>query len=447
MNRSSLIRLPLGTLALAIAQLFPAMAWAATDAERIATLERQLAANNALIAQLGARLQQLEHPAPQDPAGAASAAPASAADAAEPLRRLSTVELTVAQLVEGNNSAGAGAGNGGVPVHGFADVRYAASGKDVADGRKKGFALGNFDFYLTPDLGGRVKSLVELNVEYNEQGALGMDLERLQLGYTINDALTVWAGRFHTPYGYWNTAFHHGAQIQTSVDRPRLIEFEDGGGILPAHTVGAWATGQLRLGDGKLGYDAYLGNGGRILDGTLDFNAVRDDNGNSVVGASVRYQFGGAADGLVLGLHALDQQVSAYHDGVRADTTQVRMTGAYANYDGDDWEIISEYYHFNNRAKAANAAAHTSWAGFLQVGKLIGAAFTPYLRWEKAALDQRDGYFAALASGRSYARRAVGLRYELTPKVALKLQLSRTDDSPDGGAKYNEAQLQAAMRF
>ncbi|MES2148479.1 MAG: hypothetical protein V4508_01685 [Pseudomonadota bacterium] len=437
MNSSSIAALRLGALGLALSQAFSPSAWAATEAERIAVLEKQIQANNALIAQLAARLNQLEH--------APAAAPAATPDAAAQASRIDAIEQTVSQIVDAENNSKTA--NNGVPLHGFSDVRYAYSGKPVADGRKKGMALGNLDLYLTPDLGGRVKSLLELNFEYGDAGTLGTDLERLQLGYTFSDALTVWAGRFHTPYGYWNTAFHHGAQIQTSVDRPRMIDFEDGGGILPAHTVGIWGTGQVRLGNGKLAYDAYLGNGGRVLDGILDFNAVKDDNGNSMVGASVRYHFGGAADGLVLGAHAFNEDVSAYSGALRASSTRIRMAGAYAYYDANDWEVISEYYHFRNRALEPNGATRASWSGFLQVGKLLDSGFTPYVRWEKAALDQQDAYFAALDSGRSYVRQAIGVRYDLTPKMALKLQLSHSDDSQDGGAKYREAQLQAAIRF
>ena len=77
-------------------------------------------------------------------------------------------------------------------------------------------------------------------------------MERAQLGYSFSDALTFWVGRFHTPYGYWNTAFHHGAQIQTSVTRPLFIDFEDKGGILRAHSLGLLAHGRVPAGPGKL---------------------------------------------------------------------------------------------------------------------------------------------------------------------------------------------------
>ncbi|MFA9216265.1 MAG: hypothetical protein ACEQSK_04080, partial [Sphingomonadaceae bacterium] len=94
-----------------------------------------------------------------------------------------------------------------------------------------------------------------------------------------------------------------------------------------------------------------------------------------------------------------------------------------------------------------STASHSSWAGFAQVGKNIGADLTPYVRYEKASLNQADNYFLNQNSGRSYSRQVMGLRYELTPKTALKVELNHSDESKDGGQKYNEARMQVATRF
>ncbi len=182
-------------------------AWAATDAERIDALEKQ-------VSQMGARL-----PTSQDE---------------------------------------------GLPLHGFMDVGVGARSK----GGSKGFGLGNLDLYLTPRIGERIKGLIELNFEISDVGELDTDLERMQIGYVFSDAATVWAGRFHSPWGYWNTAYHHGQQIQTTLTRPKFLEFEDRGGIIPAHSVGMWGTGAIPAGTGKLTYDIFTGNSQRIdLDG------------------------------------------------------------------------------------------------------------------------------------------------------------------------------------
>jgi hypothetical protein len=433
-----------GAMALAISQLFTGHAWAATEAARIAELEQKLEKSMALIERLSSRLGELEKGGARAPQAAPAAATPAATPAPAAEARIEALERDVAQMAESGTRAAPAAS--GVPLHGFADVGYASSNQPVADGRKRGFTLGNVDFYLTPEFGGGVKSLLELNFEYGEDGALATDLERLQIGYTFSDAATLWAGRFHTPYGYWNTAFHHGAQIQSSVLRPKMIAFEDQGGILPAHTVGLWATGQTRLGAGKFEYDAYAGNGGRTVDGVLDFNPVKDNNSNIMLGGNVRYRFGDALDGLVLGAHGFSEKVAASGVAERtalASNTQVNMLGGYGFYDGNDWEVIGEYYGFRNKDLSAGSGKHNSWAGFLQVGKSFGGVL-PFARVEKAVLDQADNYFLSQNSGLSYQRQALGVRFELGPKAALKVEMNHTDES---GNKYNEAQVQAAVRF
>ena len=136
----------------------------------------------------------------------------------------------------------------------------------------------------------------------------------------FSDAATLWAGRFHTPYGIWNTAFHHGAQIQTSLSRPRFLEFEDRGGILPAHTVGAWLTGTLPLSGARFNYDVYAGNSPDIkIDGArpapggvLSPNAAGEEHYSLLTGFRAEIAPRGALDGLKFGVHALRSTV---HDG------------------------------------------------------------------------------------------------------------------------------------
>jgi len=256
------------------------------------------------------------------------------------------------------------------------------------EGRKSGFALGNMDLYLTPDLGGRIKGLLELVFEFDEKGnGVATDLERLQLGYTFSDELTLWAGRVHTPYGFWNTGFHHGAQLQPSIARPRMVDFEDKGGILPSHSVGLMVSGTNRLGAGRLEYDFFLANGSRIAgepgDKVIDYNAGKDDNRNKGFGGNVRYRFSGGLDGLTLGVHGLKEHVD---EDSTSNRTELNMLGAYAVADTDQFELITEYYKFNNKDISGSTGTHSSWAGFIHAGYHVNEIWTPYYRYEKPVL-------------------------------------------------------------
>jgi hypothetical protein len=228
--------------------------------------------------------------------------------------KLESLQTELTQVTEG--MAKRSSAEDGLPIHGFMDVGFATNSWGTSAG-PMGFNGGALSFYLSPHFGDRVKALVEPNFEVTPEGAVATDLERLQIAYTFSDAATLWTGRFHTPYGYWNTAFHHGAQIQTSVLRPRFLDFEDKGGILPAHMVGLWDTGKFNAGEGKLTYDVFAGNGPKIVLanstapptptnlGTLDINFAGDNNHQAMVGFNLGYEFSGNMDGLRLAVHGI----------------------------------------------------------------------------------------------------------------------------------------------
>jgi hypothetical protein len=325
---------------------------------------------------------------------------------------------------------------------------------------KSGFQTSNVDFYLTPNFGDRLKALFELNFEYTDQGILTFDLERFEFGYTFSDALTVWAGRFHTPFGYYNTAFHHGNYIETTVDRPRFVEFEDQGGIMPSHTIGLLATGAVNVNENdKIKYDVFLGNGSRIIpasDGNTvgiplgnqeDFNSVGDDNSNIAVGGRIGYSFDNE---LLVGVHALSETVDTYDgDNVRLNSTKLNFYGGYYFFEKDNWESIGEYYRFHNEDLSGNSGFHSSWAAFAQLSYSFNNVWTPYLRLEKAALDQTDNYFASLQSGRTYNRQILGLRYDFNKSAALKFEYNRTNEQEVDHSTniQNEYIVQYAVKF
>lgn len=440
-------RRTLAIATLAAILLIPASALAQSDAERIRDLERKLEQSMKVIDKLEKRVEQLERSKNVAATTAAAAPVPSGPGAPTPEEeRIKALERSVAQI--SSAPAERGAGLAGLPLHGFADVEYQHTTLDRPDDRRSGFALGNLDFFMTPEFG-RVKMLAELNFEIDSgSGEVSTDLERLQIGYTFSDSFTGWAGRFHTPYGYWNNAFHHGIQIQPSATRPRFIDFEDKGGILPAHTVGLWGVGRVNAGNGsRFQYDAWLANGSRIVDGVLDFNQYRDDNHDTAVGGNLGYRFGGAADGLLVGLHGLREEVDVYAAGEKVARTRLAFGGAYYDLEMANWESIGEYYRFRNADLSGGTGTHSSWAAFVHLGYTLNDVWTPYYRWEKAQLDQSDAYFAAQDSGRSYTRQVLGIRYLLNPNTTVQLEGNRTREILAEEKSYSELRAVLAIRF
>lgn len=453
--------IPATTLMLMTALAGPAQAQT-SDTERIRELEKKLERSLELIQQLSSKISQIEQ--------AGTSARAAQGNDTQQAAKIEALEKHVNELGGAMSRRPA---DEGLPVHGFADVGIAKSGENNATFKgRKGAALGTFDLYLTPQFGDRVRSLIELGIETNENGQTSTDVERMQIGYIFNDAATAWLGRFHTPFGYWNTAFHHGMQIQTSVLRPRFLEFEDKGGILPAHTTGIWLTGAWGTQNGKVGYDLFAGNapqingvtagsnlstinttsfsaavlrGGYAGSGDLDMRQSGSTSHKSSVGFNAWLE-PHAVDGLRVGLHGLRADV--IDDATLANRSLLKMLGGYFAYTAEPWEAIGEYYKFGNDDLSGSTGTHHSWAGFAQVGYNRGK-WTPYGRFERSKLDQTDNYFGVQASGRSYRRVAAGLRYEVNPKAALKAELNSTrkEDLGTTSDRYPEFRMQYAIRF
>ena len=413
-------------------------AFAQSDSERISELERKLERSQQIIEEMAARIQKLET------LGGPQQASGPSAPAAPPpgVTNLPARETGHAHDAPPSPADPAIITLFGTPLHGFGDVGgLVTNAKD----RRKGFTVGSLDFYLTPDFGANVRGLAELNFEVNSEGDLDVDLERFQLGYAFGDYATAWLGRFHTPFGYFNTAFHHGTQIQTAVRRPQFLDFEDKGGVLPVHTVGLWGTGGVALGDGKLTYDLYVGNAATIEDGTLNMNMAGLTRFRPSFGTTVGYTFRGALEGLKAGLHWLRGDVQSL---TLNNKTALNITGGYLVYPEEPWEFMTELYRFDNKDLTGKSGTHGSWATFGQLARTFGR-WTPYGRAEWTNLNQRDPYFRDLETGRSYVRGALGIRYDLTNRAALKLELrrTRTKEASSDFHSDNAGELQFSVRF
>ena len=416
------------------------VAFAQSDSERISELERKLEQSQQIIEEMAARIQKLEMAGPQQQAPAPGA---------QPTPPSAVTNLPARETGHAHDVQPVPADPGiitlfGTPLHGFGDVGGLLTNDK---NRRKGFTVGSLDFYLTPEFGPNVRGLAELNFEVNSAGDLDVDLERFQLGYAFGDYATTWLGRFHTPLGYFNTAFHHGTQLLTAVRRPQFLDFEDKGGILPVHTVGLWGTGGVALGSGKLTYDLFVGNAATIEDGQLNMNMAGLNRFRPSFGTNVGYTFRGNLEGVRAGLHWLRGDVRSVTLSPN-NRTALNITGGYLAYPEDPWELMAELYRFDNKDLAGKTGTHGSWAAFAQLARTFGR-WTPFGRAEWTNLDQRDHYFSDLETGRSYVRGAFGIRYDLTNRAALKLEFRRTRTKEASGDHQgdNAGELQFSIRF
>ena len=126
------------------------------------------------------------------------------------------------------------------------------------------FSIGAVGMRLNANLGSNVDALGEIAFEAGR-----VDVEQLVLNYRT-PRWVFSLGRLHTELGYWNTAYHHGFWLQPLIARPHPIRFEDDGGLVPVHWVGAHLMHRIPVDSGEVILVGGVGNGrGKIVDDIL----------------------------------------------------------------------------------------------------------------------------------------------------------------------------------
>jgi hypothetical protein len=357
------------------------------------------------VEQLEARVAQLEA-AKQSPASNAAAEAPTAAAPAEGEPEAKSAHA-MAERMDTSNTL--------LRIRGFGDVNLRGSDQR---GNTTSFSLGQLDLFVTSDVSEKFKLLSEIVFEANQQNSFGVDIERLLLQYSPNDLFKVSVGRYHTAIGYYNTAYHHSTWLQTATGRPFLFQFEDGGGILPIHNVGISASGLIPSGRLQLHYVAEVGNG-RASRSPLDEavqNVVDENNGKSVNVAL--FATPEAVRGLQVGF-------SVYHDHLTpANLPRIGevILAAHAVLVRPNFEWLNEALLIRHAPDGSPRVFNTP-GFYTQISKRFGS-YRPYFRYQYVNGSDSEPVFSdvGLRQGPS-----LGLRFDASESVALKLQYDRTD--------------------
>jgi hypothetical protein len=299
-------------------------------------------------------------------------------------------------------------------IRGFGDFGFHG---DTQKGDTTSFSLGQLDLFITSDISDKFKFLTELVFEVDSNNKFEADLERVLLKYSYNDHLNLAFGRYHTAIGYYNTAYHHSTWYQTTMERPFLFHFEDQGGILPIHSVGVSASGQIPSGRLGLNYVAEVGNG-RTSRSPLDEpvqNAFDENNHKS---------FNLALFAKPERIPGLQVGFSTYHDVLfPAGRPRVGETivDGYAVLSRSAFEWLNEGLVIRH---AERGISHTFETGgfYSQISKRFGS-YRPYFQYQYVDAPGDEPVFPDVGLRRGPA---LGLRYEAGESVAVKLQYDYT---------------------
>src|SRR5258708_6912127 len=247
---------PIVVMLLLLAGFLPALGWSqntdGSDQQTIPLLVQQIKELQKQTADLQEKVKTLEAKGGQVGASPEVAAPTTAAPE-QVSDRISAIE--------------AWDKTHGIQWRGFGEVNYKVLDQRMPELAAAGFIPGSAgNFYtantallLTSRISDKASVLSEIEFEEEEAQAYRVNLERILLKYDYDDHLKMSFGRYHTGIGYYNTAFHSGAWLQTTADRPLIMEFAHEGGLLPTQAVGVSITGSVPSGKAGLNYIAEYG--------------------------------------------------------------------------------------------------------------------------------------------------------------------------------------------
>lgn len=334
-------------------------------------------------------------------------------------------------------------------VHGYADVSLRAyrllqpvenaAGEVVQlSNHPPGFEIGDLVISYNANLDRRVYATIDLVYglgHFGEQLAL---VDRIDLRFEVSNALKITAGKFQSPFGYWNTNIPYGSYLYAPSQRPYMLTFERHGSWLTTRQTGIDLHGELNAGFWRWGYHAGVGNGRSAqLAKTQD---IGDGTAYKTTWAQLWLESPG---GFQLGFTGM-------YDPLR----QERTTEDFNQDLGDQSDRVHENSDPRNPVLSSNAdeyllMPHIAWrttnmevlvegalllrraepdkplemnrAGYVQWSHRFGD-WTPYARGEFVEWWKDDPVWLDLAKLKTRAQGTLGVRWDIALHAALKFE-------------------------
>lgn len=325
-------------------------------------------------------------------------------------------------------------------LRGFTDVDFSATDER---GSHSGFNLGQFVLHVASPLSKKVAYFGELSFTA-QPTSYTADVERSIIRYDYNDYFKLSFGRYHTPINYWNTEFHHGLWLQTTISRPEMIRF--GGRFQPVHFLGMLAEGNIPSGPLGLGYEIGLGNGRA---GTISrAGDAGDVNNNRAWVARVIAR--------PTGLRGLQVGGAIYGDEI---TPTPALSGnprfseliesAHIVWTSETPEFLSEFANVHHR-DSLTGTVYNSQAYYVQLGYRLPwrqRKWKPYYRFEYMHIPATEPLFSFPDfEVKDLVSSTAGIRYDISDFAALKWEYRHTKRGPTDPI-VNGAFVQTSFTF
>jgi hypothetical protein len=302
-------------------------------------------------------------------------------------------------------------------IRGFGDVDFSATDQK---GTNSGFNLGQLDLHLASALSQKISYFGEITFNAHPTDYT-VEVERSIIRYDYNDYFKLSFGRYHTPIGYWNTAFHHGAWLQTTIDRPLLIKF--GGTFTPNHFVGLLAEGSIPSGGLGLSYNIGVGNGrGEVISRPGDAGAVN----NNRAWVAKLYARPPKLYGLELGGSFYQDKIA--FPSLTNQNFREWIASAYLVWTKGSPEFLSEFENVHHRNILTNQVANNDafYVQFAYRLPWLERSLKPYYRFEYMHMPLSEQVF----THQDQVESILGLRYDISSYATFKSEYRYTKSQP-----------------
>jgi hypothetical protein len=308
-------------------------------------------------------------------------------------------------------------------VMGFGDISYIS--RDGTD--QDGFVIGQAVAHLSASLGDSLGVFGEFSATARDS-EYSFGVERFIVKYDFSDTFKLSGGRYHTPIGYWNSAFHHGSWLQTTTSRPEMVKF--GSKLVPIHFVGVLLEGNIPATDLGLNYKVGFGNGRHS--NIAQAGDAGDINGSKAWMLQLNSR--------PRNIYGLDFGLGFYNDEIElspAPDVKESSVSAYAAWTKESPEIIIEYLHSEHEEVIDSSVSGDVDAWYAQFAyRLKGKhdQWKPYVRLEKQEIDATDPLLGS--EGLNQEAGILGVRWDFNPYAALKAEY-RNEEFDNGGRENN----------
>lgn len=347
----------------------------------------------------------------------------------------------------------------GIQWRGFAEVNYKVLDHRAPEtgtygfvpGSAGNFYTGDFDLFLNSRLTNKSSVLAEIAFKEGDAQGFSVDLRRLLLKYDFNDHLKLSVGRYQTSIGYYNWAFRSAAWLQTTADRPLVMEFASEGGLLPTQAVGVSVTGSIPSGKLGLNYIAEYGSSDTIRPHVNGDGLVSDENNSNQVNVGL-FLRPDSVRGLQIGASVYHDQISDLVYPLHSSYTGPPQEGdpsarwgqtivnGYVVYVAKGVEFLNEGFLIRHALIGGTGPLNTP-AFYSQFSKKFGP-IRPFVRYQYVNASPRNQFYddTGLRYGPSF-----GARYDMNDYFAFKAQLDHT--ARRGLPNLNGLHLQLAVTF